>query len=538
MSDEEDLMPVKKQKHVHYGSLEEQEKARLAALAAAAKEGAEDNGGKELGDIQISSEYMELEEEMSRDKKALLEEFERRRKARQLNVSTDDDEVRRSLRQLGEPVCLFGEGPAERRVRLRDLLSYLGEDAIHKKLEEEEARIERDRGREGTWYHEGPPDLREARLWIARYSLPKAKERLTKAREDLKLAGSVRAAAKQESQRKASAISIFCSQIGDARPISFCRFSNDSKMLITASWSGLSKVWSVPECKLLHVLKGHKCNVSSANFHPKATIPDHFVVKLKVSKESEDGVIPMEEGTVVVEDASEACTMASCAYDGTVHLWNFISDSPIASLEGHSPSRVSRVEFHPSGRFLATTVFDHSWRLWDLETATEVLHQEGHAKSVYSIAFQGDGSLAVTGGMDAFGRVWDLRTGRCVMFLEGHLGPVLGVDWSPAGHHLATAAADHQAKIWDLRRRSVLYTIPSHTHLISDVRYQKSHGHFLLTASYDKTAKLWSNPAWHPLRTLSGHDNKVMSADISGDNKYVATSSYDRTFKLWAPDLA
>ncbi|PZC70482.1 hypothetical protein B5X24_HaOG215889 [Helicoverpa armigera] len=93
MSDDEDVILVKKPKQVHYGSLEEQEKARLAALAAAAKEGAEDMGGKELGDIQISSEYMELEEEMSRDKKALLEEFERRRKARQLNVSTDDDEV-------------------------------------------------------------------------------------------------------------------------------------------------------------------------------------------------------------------------------------------------------------------------------------------------------------------------------------------------------------------------------------------------------------------------------------------------------------
>lgn len=36
---------------------------------------------------------MDLEDEMSKDKKALLEEFERRRKARQLNVSTDDDEV-------------------------------------------------------------------------------------------------------------------------------------------------------------------------------------------------------------------------------------------------------------------------------------------------------------------------------------------------------------------------------------------------------------------------------------------------------------
>lgn len=68
---------------------------------------------------------MDLEDEMSKDKQALLEEFERRRKARQINVSTDDTEVRRSLRQLGEPVCLFGEGPAERRARLRDLLSLL-----------------------------------------------------------------------------------------------------------------------------------------------------------------------------------------------------------------------------------------------------------------------------------------------------------------------------------------------------------------------------------------------------------------------------
>lgn len=68
-------------------------------------------------------EYMELEDAMSRDKQALLEEFERRRKARSINVSTDDAEVKRNLRQLGEPICLFGEGPADRRSRLRDILS-------------------------------------------------------------------------------------------------------------------------------------------------------------------------------------------------------------------------------------------------------------------------------------------------------------------------------------------------------------------------------------------------------------------------------
>lgn len=56
------------------------------------------------------------------EKQAYLKEFEKRKKARQVNVSTDDTEVKRGLRQFDEPICLFGEGPAERRMRLRDLL--------------------------------------------------------------------------------------------------------------------------------------------------------------------------------------------------------------------------------------------------------------------------------------------------------------------------------------------------------------------------------------------------------------------------------
>lgn len=59
----------------------------------------------------------------ARDKTALMEEFERRRKARLINVSTDDSEVKKSLRLQNEPICLFGEGPAERRRRLKELLA-------------------------------------------------------------------------------------------------------------------------------------------------------------------------------------------------------------------------------------------------------------------------------------------------------------------------------------------------------------------------------------------------------------------------------
>lgn len=62
-------------------------------------------------------------------------------------------------------------------------------------------------------------------------------------------------------------------------------------------------------------------------------------------------------------------------------------------------------------------------------------------------------------------------------------------------------------------------------------------GNYLVTTSYDNTAKVWAHPNWQPLKTLAGHEGKVMGVDVSSDNQFLATCSYDRTFKLWAPDL-
>jgi U4/U6 small nuclear ribonucleoprotein PRP4 len=72
------------------------------------------------------------------------------------------------------------------------------------------------------------------------------------------------------------------------------------------------------------------------------------------------------------------------------------SENPVASLSGHA-RRVARIGFHPSGRYLGSASFDGTWRLWDVESTQELLLQEGHAKEVYAISFQSDGSLVATG---------------------------------------------------------------------------------------------------------------------------------------------
>ncbi|KAG8191113.1 hypothetical protein JTE90_010037 [Oedothorax gibbosus] len=527
MSDDEEISYVKRQKLIHFGSLEEQERLKLAEQEQKIRdEDSDDDGSKDssssggeedagpeketmaAGNINTGDEYMDLEEEINKEKQMLLEEFERRKKARQINVSTDDSEVKAHLRQISEPICMFGEGPAERRERLRQILARLGEDAIKKKQEEEEKEEIKEKLTETTWYHEGTENLLKARKWLASYSLPRAKERLAQAKKEKEEPDSLKNAKKQEQYKKLRSLNINCSQVGDTRPLSFCQFSPDSKMLATASWSGLCKLWSVPDCELIRTLRGHDCNVGAITFHPQATLT-----------QSETSV-----------------NMASCSTDGTVKLWDLKSDEPIADLEGHAPHRVSRLIFHPSGRFLVTCVFDNSWRLWDLEVNEEILHQEGHSKPVYDASFQCDGSLLVTGGMDSFGRLWDLRTGRCIMFLAGHQNSVLTVCFSPNGYQVATGSADNTVKVWDLRRQKCEYTISTHTNLVSRVLFEKHRGDYLVTTSYDNSLKVWSHPGWAPIQTLCGHSGKVMGADISNDDQYIATASFDRTFKLWAPE--
>ena len=53
----------------------------------------------------------------------LKDTFERRKRARELAVPTNDNAVKLKLREYGQPICLFGEGAPERRDRLREAMA-------------------------------------------------------------------------------------------------------------------------------------------------------------------------------------------------------------------------------------------------------------------------------------------------------------------------------------------------------------------------------------------------------------------------------
>ncbi|CEQ40267.1 SPOSA6832_01870, partial [Sporobolomyces salmonicolor] len=492
----------------------------------------------------------------------ILSELDRKKLARKIALPTNDGEVRARLRELGEPITLFGEGPADRRDRLRDILAKArlekGEQMDVDEESEEESDESDEEDKEEEFYTEGSAALKKARRDIAEYSLPRARKRIARQRLDASVT-----LARLMDVRKAvfSNLESFTnlgSQIGDTRALSAVRFSPDSSMLLTGSWTGMAKLWSVPACKEIRTLKGHKERIGGVAWHPEATL----------------------------SQSKSAVNFATSGADHDIKLWGLENDTALQTLSGHE-GRVCRINFHPSGRYLGSASYDGTWRLWDVERGDELLLQEGHSKEVYAVAFQQDGALACTGGLDAIARLWDLRSGRTALVLSGHSRDILAIDFSSNGYQIATGSNDDTIRIWDLRNHQAIATIPAHKSAVSDLKFFQASpsasypttavprafsglpifqgettdpdasgdtaeeanredkpdfpvsGSFLVSSGYDGYVKIWSADDWQQVRALSNDQSgKVMSVDVSSDARFIVSGQYDRSYKLWAtPDV-
>jgi U4/U6 small nuclear ribonucleoprotein PRP4 len=464
---------------------------------------------------------------------AILSQFQRKRRAAAIAVPTDDGKVRGELRKMGEPVTLFGEGPGDRRDRLRELLTIQDEmDGLEDEDGDEmmrDAEEEKENEADEEFYTPGSKELVQARKDIARYSLPRAKRRLLNQKIESTIQLRTHVKFRKGVKDRLQAFELQGSQTAGERPVSVTRFSPNGEIIAAGNWGGGIRLLDVPNLQEKRTLRGHTDRIGGISWFPDATLPD---------------------GTV----SKESVNLASGGAEGNIHLWSLEQDTPLATLAGHN-QRVCRVEFHPSGKYLASASEDTTWRLWDVNTTTELLLQEGHSRGVFTLSFNTDGSLLASAGMDSIGRIWDLRTGRTVMILEGHIRPIYALDWGVDGHRVLSGSGDGWVKCWDVRKVQPVGGIGAHKSVVSDLRWYKGTGDptqsivaeldeqgarrpkkagtFFVSGGFDKNVNIFSADDWSLVQSLSGHTGNVHSVDVTRDAKWIVSGGYDRTVKLW-----
>jgi len=111
---------------------------------------------------------------------------------------------------------------------------------------------------------------------------------------------------------------------------------------------------------------------------------------------------------------------------------------------------VLSASFSPDSKFIVTTSFDNTVKIWNVKTGEQEGKTMNHRDWVRSASFSSDGKYIITASLDHTAKVWNTETTEQIGETLKHDDDVISASFSPDGKYIVTASSDNTAKIWNV----------------------------------------------------------------------------------------
>ena len=243
--------------------------------------------------------------------------------------------------------------------------------------------------------------------------------------------------------------------------------------------------------------------------------------------------------------------LVSGSTDRTLRVWNIDSGLCTQIFQGHSstvrclqiilPLKLADGSVFPERPLIVTGSRDTTIRLWILPTEDDdEYHSEpgttnpyfvalltGHTNSVRAIS--GEGKILVSGSYDHSVKIWDLETQECIHTFRSHAEKVYSVGYCDELRRACSGSLDASVKVWCVDTGTQLFNLEGHNSLVGLLELTPE---YLISAAADSTIRVWCPKTGKCLACLQGHSSAITCFHFDIASNRIVSGS-DGGVKAW-----
>ncbi|KAK4882916.1 hypothetical protein RN001_006235 [Aquatica leii] len=202
-----------------------------------------------------------------------------------------------------------------------------------------------------------------------------------------------------------------------------------------------------------------------------------------------------------------------------------------------SDQQISAISLNNTGDWIALGCSGLGQLLvWEWQSETYVMKQQGHSNNMSCIAFSTDGQLLTTGGEDGKVKLWNINSGFCYVTFHEHTCAISDVAFSGNRKFVVSASLDGTVRAYDVIRYRNFRTFTTPRPIQLACVAVDSSGEFVAAGGQDVfEIFLWSVKLGRLLEILAGHEGPVASIAFSPSvtSTVLASASWDKTLRIW-----